>query len=101
MFECLIVGYNNNILNKIFVFIDSQYFFLINRKVQSISSFLAQWSTKHLIDNDPEDRYLYKISVETGFGLNSGTESNVYFVLIGDKQTEVKALRDESNKVSY
>ncbi|KAI3382134.1 hypothetical protein SNEBB_011127 [Seison nebaliae] len=37
-----------------------------------------------MIDNKPEDKYLYEMTFFTGQRQNSGTRSNVYFVLNGD-----------------
>lgn len=54
-----------------------------------------------MVDNDIADSYFYIFRVFTGLRTNSGTESKVGFVLVGeDGDTNVRILDDESHIVS-
>ena len=69
-------------LNKIFIFI------------------YGQWSYSLLIDNDIADSHFYLIRVYTGLRSGAGTDSNIGFVLVGEKiDTGVRRLNDESGVV--
>ncbi|XP_070581220.1 polycystin family receptor for egg jelly-like isoform X2 [Ptychodera flava] len=53
-----------------------------------------------LLDNDPNDKYLYEIIVLTGRRKNAGTNSKVNFILSGDDdETEVRAFEDDKRKL--
>ena len=65
-------------------------------------TFLLQWAVSYLVDNAPSDNYLYMITVYTGLNRNSGTTSNVRFVITDEKKsTDVRYLDDGENKVIY
>ncbi|XP_064641904.1 uncharacterized protein LOC135496476 isoform X2 [Lineus longissimus] len=54
-----------------------------------------------MVDNDPDDKYMYEVVVATGMSKGAGTQSKVYFVLSGENdETDVRVLhdRDRGNK---
>ena len=53
-----------------------------------------------LPDNHPNDEYLYEIIVFTGQRKNSGTKSNVYFVLHGNEdETNIRTFADPNREI--
>ena len=56
---------------------------------------IFQWTAAPLIDNLPIDTYHYLITVHTGIGKESGTRSNVSFVISGESaDSGVRKLAD-------
>ncbi|XP_065660232.1 uncharacterized protein LOC100197328 isoform X2 [Hydra vulgaris] len=54
-----------------------------------------------LLDNQPEDNYLYQIIVNTGSRRNAGTKSNIFFTVVGDiNDSGVRRLKD-SERVCF
>jgi hypothetical protein len=52
-----------------------------------------------LLDNEPNDKYLYEISVFTGDKEGASTDSKVFMILSGDEdETTVRALHDPKRK---
>ncbi|XP_064630503.1 uncharacterized protein LOC135489174 [Lineus longissimus] len=50
-----------------------------------------------LVDNDPDDKYMYELMVASGMAKGAGTHSRVYFVLSGENdETDVRILHDRS-----
>jgi hypothetical protein len=61
---------------------------------------LVKWGATPLEDNLPFDTYYYVISVQTGFGNDTGTTSRVGFVLSGElADSGVRKLNDGKRKV--
>lgn len=61
---------------------------------------LVKWGATPLADNLPTDTYYYLVSVQTGFGKDTGTTSKVGFVLSGDiYDSGVRRLSDDKRKV--
>jgi polycystin 1L2 len=61
---------------------------------------LLKWGATPLEDNLPIDKYYYLISVQTGFGRDCGTKSNVGFVLSGEwADSGVRKLSDDKRNV--
>nr|XP_002732126.1 PREDICTED: polycystic kidney disease protein 1-like 2-like [Saccoglossus kowalevskii] len=53
-----------------------------------------------LLDNEPNDKYLYEVVVFTGRRKGGGTDSKVGFILSGDNdETDVRMLSDEQRKI--
>ena len=78
----------------------------------SLYVFLTIWARVHdrrdleklgatpLPDNDPSDKYLYEITVNTGDKDGASTDSKVFVILSGDDdETDVRALCDPKRKV--
>ncbi|CAF5139951.1 unnamed protein product, partial [Rotaria sp. Silwood1] len=42
------------------------------------------WTARPLVDNLPIDTYYYLITVHTGVGKESSTESNINFIISGE-----------------
>ena len=59
---------------------------------------MFQWTVTPLRDNHPHDHYYYVIKVFTGMRHGSGTRSNVFFVLTGEKRDS--GLREMSDGVT-
>ncbi|ELT88583.1 hypothetical protein CAPTEDRAFT_89312, partial [Capitella teleta] len=61
-----------------------------------------KWGATPLTDNMPDDTYHYFITVHTGMRKMAGTQSRVFFVLIGETEmTEVRKLEgDEKRELS-
>ena len=60
----------------------------------------VQWSYSLLIDNDIADSHFYLIRVYTGLRSGAGTDSNIGFVMVGERDdTGVRRLNDESGVV--
>ena len=63
---------------------------------------LFQWGVTPLMDNFPNDQYMYIIKVYTGFRINSGTDSRILFQLSGDlRDTGVRRLTDGIRTVKF
>ncbi len=63
---------------------------------------LFQWTATPLVDNLPIDIYHYLITVHTGVGKESGTTSNINFVISGESSDSgVRKLTDGKIKVSF
>ncbi len=61
---------------------------------------LVKWGAVPLEDNLPIDNYYYVVSVQTGFGNDTGTTSQVGFVLSGEwADSGVRKLSDGKRKV--
>jgi hypothetical protein len=61
---------------------------------------IIKWGAAPLADNLPNDSYYYVISVQTGVGKDSGTNSKVGFVLAGEyADSGVRKLCDNKRKV--
>ncbi|CAF2607106.1 unnamed protein product [Rotaria sp. Silwood2] len=45
---------------------------------------LIKWTARPLIDNLPIDNYYYLITIHTGVGKESGTTSNIHFIISGE-----------------
>ncbi len=55
-----------------------------------------------MVDNDPEDRYFYLITVYTSMRGNAGTQSKIGFTLVGeDGDTGIRMMADGMRKVEY
>jgi hypothetical protein len=74
IFMCLIVTFT--------VYLICMIFALINDKKD-----LKKLAVPFLLDNDPQDMYMYEILVETGPLYVHATTSNIYFILTGDEET--------------
>lgn len=53
-----------------------------------------------LPSNQPNDMYLYEITVDTSIRVDSGTNSNVYFILSGEMdETDARHLVDAKRPI--
>ena len=69
-------------------------------KVICLSPF--QWGVTPLIDNQPQDRYYYLVTVSTAMRPEAGTKSKVAFVLGGEEcDTGIRVLDDGIRRVSH
>jgi polycystin 1L2 len=63
---------------------------------------LIKWTAAPLVDNLPIDTYHYLITVHTGVGKESGTTSNVSFVMSGESSDSgVRKLSDGKIQVKF
>ena len=88
------------------IFIDLFYTKCIPNVLNSVNFTLYilqfQWKVGYLKDNLMMDKYFYLISVYTGLRKNSGTRSNISFVLAGDSgDTGVRQLTDGKRVYSF
>ncbi|XP_074648069.1 polycystin-1-like protein 2 isoform X2 [Tubulanus polymorphus] len=53
-----------------------------------------------LASNNPRDKYMYEITVYTGFAKNAGTTARVSFILVGDdRESEPRLFEDNKRKI--
>ncbi|XP_077976290.1 polycystin family receptor for egg jelly-like isoform X1 [Styela clava] len=61
-----------------------------------------KWSLKSVVDNRKEDKYLYQVTVFTGYGRDATTHSNVFCIIFGEHgRTNVRQLRVKEEKMPF
>ena len=90
----------NQIIYLTVSFISTSYFILIIYARYKDKKDLQKLEIISLIDNKKCEKYFYQIIVFTGHREDSGTKSNVYFILSGDKnKTDIRTFSNSYRKI--
>ncbi|XP_077977747.1 uncharacterized protein LOC144433313 [Glandiceps talaboti] len=90
---------DNVLVFSVVVMIIIIYFIMLYFLRKKDKEDLIRWSATPLLDNRPQDEYIYHITVYTSYGSSAGTRSNIYFRLSGKNgDTGNRRLKDEYAK---